>query len=513
MVGTHGPIRVAVYTYGVADSTFVLDYNLPVRLTANALNSHSVVDIAGQNPFGTACSITEGTKTSNYGTFTKEGDGFIYSMSKIMNGIDTQKVTLTVREKGTEGTITKFNGVVMPKSIVVAPASVMYYEENFIGAGALTYLNNGGSWVQYGSGSNYQSADQDMNYGYDPNYSVDKVAPAGLQGDASNGTIRVHTVGEGVYDLMTFSFVGTGFEILSRTTDLDYCIMRVDVKDSSDKSVRTFPVICESESGDLYQVPVISVKDLDYGTYTVTLAVSNNASKTNTPRVYMDGVRIYNPLSSTLQETYYSADEAKASITEVKKLIKDGYVVYAAKASDDNYILAVGDTAIENYDGTDGFVLKEHVDIGEYLKNGPNNEIYLDGKNNGFSVIAFYVTADPDCSDDERSIQIGVHRKTDSIFGNKTENTDYVTFVYGSNSDALTNGYYSTKVQSGTEQYYSIDISNLEVDDQGRYLVIVGMSSNNANGLMPVLSITNLKLSGFALEKFDLKLQNVQGNE
>jgi hypothetical protein len=227
----------------------------------------------------------------------------------------------------------------------------------------------------------------------------------------------------------------------------------------------------------------------------------------------MDGVRIYSPLTDEQEALYYSADEVNATITEVKQLVKDGFVVYAAKASDDNYILAVGDTAIENYDGTDGFVLKENVNINEYLQNGPNNELYLDGKNSGFSVIAFYVTADPNCSDAERSIQIGVHRKTDSVFGNKTDNTDYVTFVYGSNSDALTNGYYSTKVQSGTEQYYSIDISNLEADDQGRYLVIVGMSSNNVNGLMPVLSITNLKLSGFTLTAFDLELQNMQGNE
>ena len=451
--------------------------------------------------------------TSDYGTFTQDNDAIIYTMNKIMNGVDTQNITLTVREKGSEGEITKFNGVVMPKSVVVVPASIMYYEENFIGDDALVYLNNGGSWMQYGSGSNYQSYDQDMNYGFDPNYSIDKIAPAGLQGDASNGTIRVHTVGAGVYDLMTFNFVGTGFEILSRTTDLDYCIMRVDVKDADGNSVRTFPVICESENGDLYQVPVISVTNLHYGAYSVTLAVSNNASETNKPRVYMDGVRIYSPLTEELEQLYYSAGEVNATIMEVKQLIEDGYVVYAAKASDDNYILAVGDTAIENYDGTDGFVLKENVDIDEYLKNGPNNELYLDGKNNGFSVIAFYVTADPDCSDAERSIQIGVHRKTDSIFGNKNSNTDYVTFVYGSNPDALTNGYYSTKVQSGTEQYYSIDISNLEVDEQGRYLVIIGMSSDNANGLMPVLSITNLKLSGFTLNAFDLELQNVQGNE
>jgi fibro-slime domain-containing protein len=517
MVGKYGPIRVAVYTYGVADSTFVLDYNLPVKLTAAALTSNSVVDIAGQNPFGTTYTIGVGNATSNYGTFAVEND-LTYSMNKIMNGIDTQEVTLIVREKGsevaqgTEEEITKFNGVVMPKTVTVVPASIMYYEENFVGEGALVY-SNGEAWVQYGSGNDYQSDDQDMNYGFDPNYSIDKVAPSGLQGDASNGTIRVHTVGAGAYKLMTFDFVGTGFEILSRTTDLDYCIMLAEVKNANGEIVRRLPVICESENGDLYQVPVISITGLTYGKYTVTLSVSNNASETNMPKVYMDGVRIYSPLTDEQEALYYSADEVNATITEVKQLVKDGFVVYAAKASDDNYILAVGDTAIENYDGTDGFVLKENVNINEYLQNGPNNELYLDGKNSGFSVIAFYVTADPNCSDAERSIQIGVHRKTDSVFGNKTDNTDYVTFVYGSNSDALTNGYYSTKVQSGTEQYYSIDISNLEADDQGRYLVIVGMSSNNVNGLMPVLSITNLKLSGFTLTAFDLELQNMQGNE
>ena len=127
-------------------------------------------------------------------------------------------------------------------------------------------------------------------------------------------------------------------------------------------------------------------------------------------------------------------------------------------------------------------------------------------------MIAFYVTVDPNYADAERTIQIGVHRKTDSKLGNRTDNTDSVTLVYGSNANALTNGYYSTTIQSGTEQYYTIDVANLTQDAYGRYLVIIGMSSNNNNGLMPVLSITNLKISGYEISGIDFDLQSATQN-
>ena len=47
-------------------------------------------------------------------------------------------------------------------------------------------------------------------------------------------------------------------------------------------------------NGTLYQLPVISVTDLDYGQYTVKLQVmSTNSGST----FYFDGIRIYNPMS------------------------------------------------------------------------------------------------------------------------------------------------------------------------------------------------------------------------
>lgn len=515
MVGDNGPIRVAVYTYGVADNSFVIDYNLPVKFTPEALGNKSVVDIASENSFGTTVAANVTTKTTTYGVFAPDNldaKNVAYTMKKIMNGVDTTEVTLIVRENGSSGEITKFNGVEMPMNLTVAPASIMYYEDNFIGEGALNYVGN---WTQYGTGGNTQSADQEMNYGYDPNYSTDKIAPNLLNGDASNGTIRVHTVpaNSTLYELMTFEFTGTGFEIISRTTDMDYCIIEATVVNSNDEKVSRFPVICESEAGDLYQVPVIAVTDLAHDTYTVTLSVSNNTSATNKPKVYVDGVRIYSPLTTENELKYYSADEAQATITPIKTLIKNGSVVYAAKSSDSSYILAAGDTAIENYDGTDNFVLKENVDLNEYLVNGPNNELYLDGQNSGYSVIAFYVTPTANFTG-ERTIQIGAHRKTDALYGDTATNKDSVTLIYGSTADALTNASYTTTVQSGTEQYYTIDVANLQKDSDGRYLVIIGMSSNNNKGLMPVLSITNLKLSGYTIqETFNLPLQSMPTNE
>ena len=195
---------------------------------------------------------------------------------------------------------------------------------------------NGEAWITYetsDSEGNFQSADQDMNYGSDPNYSEDKggdytASPEGesenvLVGDSSNGTITVRDVVEEdkPAEILNFTFKGTGFEILSRTTDADYAVLNVVVS-KGNEVVKRLPVICECENGDLYQVPVIAITDLAYGTYTVKLQVAYNASETNpTPRVYIDGIRIYSPLAEDKESEYYTPDEATAEILKIKKLI------------------------------------------------------------------------------------------------------------------------------------------------------------------------------------------------
>jgi hypothetical protein len=328
-----------------------------------------------------------------------------------------------------------------------------------------------------------------------------------LVGDSSNGTIHVRDVvaDDKPAEILNFTFVGTGFEILSRTTNADYAVLNVKVTNTEGNLVRMLPVICECENGDLYQVPVISITDLERGTYNVQLQVAYNASETNTdPRVYIDGIRIYSPLAEDQESEFYTPDEAAAEIIEIKQLIADSTVVYAGMPSSEEFKLATGDTVIEYYDDEEGPILTTALDVADYLTCGPNNELYLDGSD-GTSVIAFYAKPVEGTTPEQRTIQVGAHRKTDSAVGDVETNTDYVTLVYGSTAADVEVGSYSHTVASGTEQYYTIDVAKLTKDEQGRYLVLIGANSDCS--LDAVLALTNLKISGYTIESIDFKLE------
>ena len=303
---TYGPVRVDVYTYGVSDNIYVLDYSLPVELNEGeaGLTKNDVVSLASTNPYETEFAVAGiSNSTSKYGNFEFNDPSLKYTLNKFMNDIDTTTVTVVVKEVGATS-VTKTTGVTMTQTITTAPATVMYYEDDFAD---ITYVGeDGNKWQLYDAidengnsmSNNEQSADQDSNYGSDPNYEEDKQgiltldktnlneaeiqeADEALSGDASNGTIHAMKV-EKTGRILSFDFKGTGFEIISRTTSNNYAVLSVEVKyhkDENDKEgevVRQFPVITECVNGDLYQVPVISVTDLPYGSYTVTLRAAKS---------------------------------------------------------------------------------------------------------------------------------------------------------------------------------------------------------------------------------------------
>ncbi|OUM21113.1 hypothetical protein [Butyricicoccus porcorum] len=116
-------------------------------------------------------------------------------------------------------------------------------------------------------------------------------------------------------------------------------------------------------------------------------------------------------------------------------------------------------------------------------------------------MIAFYLTPDENVGDSKRTIQIGAHRKAE------VDNTDAVPLVYGSNAETVdsatdTNSY---SVASGTEQYYTIDVSKLQRDTQGRYLVLIGTTGgDNFNN---TLALTNLKIAGYTMTSAESEIQ------
>lgn len=525
-VGNYGPVAVTIYSYDVADNIYVLDYSLPVELNGAdfGLMVNDTLSLA-ENKHPTTAStlgITDGSATTHYGSFAygtdKNPTSLKYTMNSFMNGEDSVKIKVQVLEDGA-GAVTTRTGVVMEETVKVVPANVVYYEDDFPG---ITYINTDeNGWAHYktnDSEGNEQSADQNSPYGSDPNYQEDKGTKytlvldtsdlnayqqevinylnqqLGLSGgDSSNGSLSALVVKE-TADVMSFEFRGTGFEIVSRTTQNQYAVVSVKVErkngDGTYTVVKQFPVITESKGGDLYQVPIISVTGMDAAEYKVTLKAAGS-TETKTRILYIDGVRIYQPLEGLDYADYYNPDEAHASFYEVKSLIDEGKAIYTdISDTGDETRLVTGTTLIEDVEGS--MLLSTTEDVNQYLKLGPNNELYLCGQSSN-NVLALFLYPDANEDKNARTIQIGAHRKADYDMGPAS-----VDLVYGSTADTILNGTHKYQVDSGTEQYYEIDPANLDYDQtNNRYLLMVG--TNDGDFDYSALALTNLKISGYEI--------------
>lgn len=526
-VGNNGPVAVTIYSYDVADNIYVLDYSLPVELNGAdfGLMVNDTLSLA-ENKYPTTAStlgITNGSAIENYGTFAYGADenptSLKYTMNSFMNGEDSVKIRVQVLENGASAVTTK-TGVVMEEIVKVVPANVVYYEDDFPG---ITYINTDkNGWAHYktnDSEGNKQSADQNSPYGSDPNYQKDKGTTytklvldtsdlnayqqnvinylnqqLGLiGGDSSNGSLSALEVKE-TADVMSFEFRGTGFEIVSRTTQEQYAVVSVKVErkngDGTYTVVKQFPVITESKGGDLYQVPIISVTGMDAAEYKVTLKAAGS-TETKTRILYIDGVRIYQPLEGLDYADYYNPDEVHAKFYEIKSLIGDGKAIYAdITDTGDETQLVTGTTLIESVEGN--MLLDTTEDVNQYLKLGPNNELYLCGQSSN-NVLALFLYPDANEDKNARTIQIGAHRKADYDMGPAS-----VDLVYGSTADTILNGTHKYQVDSGTEQYYEIDPANLDYDQtNNRYLLMVG--TNDGDFDYSALALTNLKISGYKI--------------
>jgi len=549
-------LRYDVYTYGTVNNDYVLDYGLSVELNKEfGLRENDVLTL-DNNPNATSASTTSiQDATTNFGTFTwtNSDSSLKYTPEKIINNIDSVRANVRVMEKGASE-LTIYTGVDMYETITTAPASVVYYEENFPG---ITYVEKGeNGWVHYETvdedgnsvAGDVQSADQDSNYGSDPNYAEDKTgtfeptddvgtvekeenneeamdtsgevidsvsfvldisdldalqkegidalnAYLGLGGSDSNGSLNSLVV-KTTAEVMYFDFVGTGFEIVSRTTDEAYAVINVQVlqKDENGewkKVVKQKPVITESKGGDLYQVPIISITDLPHGEYRISVkATASTANKTRV--LYIDGIRIYGPLENGDALNYYNPEEYNAQVFEIKQLIQKGQMIYTC-VSDSGDVTQLAPEAAVIEDVSGDFVLKNGEKVEQYLQVGPNNELYLDpGGSN--PTISFFVVPDETVPESARTIEIGAHRKSDSMF----DWNGVVTMCYGSTADDILATKNSYNIESGTEMYYTIDINKLVKDEEGKYLVLIcGRDSEN---YAEALALTNLKISGYEVK-------------
>ena len=447
--------------------SIVLDYGKKVKIDVmeNDLLQNAVLNsVAKEDALGDDFNF-EDDKTlelaDGFGASVKAANGTAevkdgvveYTPEKYMDSIDrflySASITMGTEDGQTE-TQYKY------QTVSVIPATTVYYEDNF-GSTEDEDGTNGivfsGAWteVQEGTaGSEYQDngtvAEDRHPYGNDSSYvENDKL---------SAGSAHVVYAKDGSATA-SFTFKGTGFDLISRT-DSKSAVIMVTVTDKDGARVQNKKLDLEYKSGTLYQIPIHMARFDEYGEYTVKITVSAADEGAN---FYLDAIRIYNPIDpngadAEEAEDQYRADrEANAEITELRNILLD----------EESYT-----------EGTaDGILYTDGNDNGSsvYESQGPNNEVYLKpGHSVGFKL---HVDAGM------RTVQLGA----------KAVNGD-VSLMVGSNETTQQ----SRTLTSASDMYYDItqtlSLTTSGDGSQDSIVVITNTGDDDA-----ILSLTNLKVT------------------
>lgn len=321
--------------------------------------------------------------------------------------------------------------------------------------------------------------------------------------------------GDGAY----FTFTGDGFDIVSRTNENTAGLIAYVYKGKKDATffsnpavfkagakdlVKSIPVDTFYSNGDLYQVPVISTTLKERGTYTVYLKALS--TYTGQSVIYIDGVRIYNPLAD---KSAYIETEKDTKVQELRGMLLGSSPSINLVTPDGNngFLIDGGSTAVEQY-------LLEKPEIGAYLgaetladvmKAGPNNELYLPIDNG----VAFKVSTP--VGDADWTLQVGAK----SVSADKgTEDEDSVVAnksftVYVKPDDASDTTYKEVKrytINTSTDMYYDIDLKGVIEKEKWNAdfydVIVLNTTADEEWNDYDIISLTNIKsAAGMTLSK------------
>lgn len=298
-----------------------------------------------------------------------------YKLNKLMEGVDTVVLTAYVTDEAIEATLT----------LKFIPATNIYYEDSFNGEfltpeGGSFELNGKDTqieWETIDAGKElFQRADPVGSYrfyGSDPAYTNDGFGLSA--GSALKVTVPYIPKGtEGVfYPTVSFTFTGTGFDIISRTGVNQG---RIGVTITKGDEVYEYGVINRGDN-ELYQVPVMSVEGLEHGTYEVIITVYppmemiNRENGDEKKFLYgtaqgatfvLDGIRIYDPVDTSKEENaeVLAAYEADGQVVLNRQEIRDLLINQGNEL----------DVTVDQGMGT-------AADLEGFTNIGPNNEVYL----------------------------------------------------------------------------------------------------------------------------------------
>ena len=421
---------------GVIPDSVVIDYGLPVKISV--LGNDYVTD--GGELTGVAKYFVSGAKFDNEGN----------SSTALLNGGKTDvamtygKVSVVedANEWGQYYIVYTPTTTNMPAEdvfyyeykvgntyycakVTVIPAANIYYEETF-----MEFIDGDGEnykWEDVGTTleNKFQAEDRpgtfafdifdaDNAYGDDPAYNDSYTYSLGSAKKTS-----VDNKAFGKEAKATFTFTGTGFDFFS-VTNSDTGAVVVGIKDSTgitknyivntyygyksgedSEGNPTFGPDASSEAS-MYQIPVISKRDLDYGTYEVTIKPiysyafdPNHVNGVGEYSIYVDSVRIFNPagvggdVNDVIGDAYLKDGEFAPVFKDLRDILLEPDNFYSDHIEDfkdeEGNPLYSGSLYLDGnesnkFDGSG---------VATYKEQGPNNEVYL-GKN---QAVAFKVSS------------------------------------------------------------------------------------------------------------------------
>lgn len=455
-----GSHSIYAYNDGGTARTYVVDFGLPLKIEKIFDPSaesyiNGTITLNGQPKYGTAELTAAGYNSS-----------VVYRLNAhtTIDGQDTITLNVPYKFDNAERTL--------PKTLTIIPASNVYYEDNLA-----SFTNGAGSaaaakWETVGTATDDQkSATQALEelgkhtnvYGHDDAYNSSSMLSMGT---AQKVTVTPEMLknwkndANSAWPTASFTFTGTGFDIISLTDNTSGAILvSVTGKDYNKNFLvdNYYGYNYNEETGEwtidktggnnaLYQIPVMKVDDLDYGTYNVTIQVFYNeffdvtANEADGYNFWLDAIRIYNPMGKNYD---YTADN-------------EGYPQY----------ILIHDELVKT-DETRGVVFidgAEEATIGQYASYGPNNEVYL-AKG---QAISFKLTGN---TSEIASIQIGA----------KAPKGTPTMVVKGSDTTTTEK---NQELGTATEMYYDVT----EQAKNGQLVTI----TNKSDG---ILSLTNLKIT------------------
>ena len=495
---------ITVYTFAATHKTYVFDFGLTSDLADTTYDDglfqggnffNSLIEgesaalatlVGNESNKQTTISITEGASISENG----KSDEVTFQPVAFMDCIESYTYTVQIKAPGAKTFVEgdPETGCTVTGSIRVMPASSVYYEDNF----NVTDKDNnptqelvfgGGATAQITAPGISQTNDQSSNYGYDIAYK---------NGYAySNGTSTLLSDGQYAY----FTFTGTGFDLISETAEdtagfavyvfkgdhkQEYINYMVDLTDTSQTPADMVFVNTYYNNGDLYQIPVVSVR-LDTTTQTYSVYIQC-LSTTKADTVTIDGIRIYNPLDSTDD---YLATERNTTISELRVLYGvDKIVSLAGYTKQHGYFVGTGKglNIIESMAASNCTTSDQLLQI---FQQGPNNEMYLPYHLG----IHFNYTVS---SADTFTMQIGAKALTVT----NTSKTFSVNVCKQGTGEYEKVG--TITLTSATDMYYDLTAMLKDYDTVGITYDII-LLSETQDATNEFVSLTTVKYSGLSL--------------